>query len=70
MGPLITPGGEWAAGSPALWKYSTEAMQTQGAGGRLSEVGAVIRPFAFLDFEGSPLLAELRRTQLVTWLML
>lgn len=35
---------------------------TEGGGREegCQEVGAVIRLFAFLDFEGSPLLAELR----------
>lgn len=40
---------------------------TGGREGGCQEVGAVIRPFAFLDIEGSPLLAELRCCWLPGW---
>lgn len=52
------------------WEYSSVEIQhgsnanTGGWEEGCREVGAVIRPFAFLDLEGSLLSAELRRSWL------
>lgn len=71
VGLLISPGGDWAVGSTAVWKYSTGATQTQGEKWEArQEAGAVRRrPFAFCDIEESPLLT-LPQTRLVTYFML
>lgn len=70
VGLLVSPGGEWVVGSTAVWKYSPEAIQTQGERKREArqEEGPGRRPFAFPDTEESPF--TLPQTQLVTYFML
>lgn len=47
VGLLITPGGEWAVGSTAVWKYGMEAIQTLGENGSPSGGGCSDKAFCF-----------------------
>lgn len=47
VGLLITPGGEWAVGSTAVWKYCMEAIQTLGENGSPSGGGCSDKAFCF-----------------------
>lgn len=67
-GPLMTPGGEWAEGSTAMWKYCAGAIQTQREEA-CQEVDAAVWPFAFLVIEEKPSFS-FSQTQLVPKLML
>lgn len=60
LGALIAPGGEWAVGSTAVWKYSAEAIQTREKVGSLSGDKCGDEAFPFCDIEESPRLPYLR----------